>query len=161
MEKQSNQCDRMYFIVRVTSSQERISADILQNKVEKSNLPVYSIVVAEGLRGYLIIEAEDANTVRELIQDEPHMKGVLPQQLSESELDKLFATKSTIQEIGNGDIVEFLTGPFKGYKAKVIKAEKGKDEITVELMDVAVPIPVTTKASAAKILEKAAKPESE
>ncbi|MGC8629303.1 MAG: transcription elongation factor Spt5 [Candidatus Micrarchaeia archaeon] len=145
----------MYFVVRVTSSQERISADILQNKVEKTGLPVYAIVTAEGMRGYLIVEAEDMSTIKDLIQDEPHMKGVLPAPLSEEELDKMISIKKAVQEIGDGDIVEFTSGPFKGYKAKVIKAEKGKEEITVELMDVAVPIPVTTKASLAKIVEKA------
>jgi len=144
----------VYYIIRVTSSQERISADILQNKIEKLGLPVNAIVVSEGMRGYLIIEADSFNTIKELIQDEPHMKGALPTPLSEEELDKMLAVKSAVQEIGSGDIVEFVSGPFKGYKAKVIKAEKGKDEITVELMDVAVPIPVTTKASAAKIIQK-------
>ncbi|MEM0146830.1 MAG: transcription elongation factor Spt5 [Candidatus Micrarchaeaceae archaeon] len=147
----------MYFVVRVTSSQERISADILQNKVEKTNLPVYAIVVSEGMRGYLIVEAQDLNTIKDLVQDEPHMKGVLSTPLSKEELDKMIAIKNVIQEIASGDIVEFVSGPFKGYKAKVIKSEKGKEEITVELMDVAVPIPVTTKAGAAKIIEKAEK----
>jgi len=146
--------------VRVTSSQERISADILQNKVDKTGLPVYAIVVSEGMRGYLIVEAQDLTTIKDLIQDEPHMKGVLTNPLSEEELEKMISIKTAVQEIGEGDIVEFVTGPFKGYKAKVTKAEKGKDDITVELMDVAVPIPVTTKASMAKIVEKA-KSESE
>lgn len=147
----------MYFVVRVTSSQERISADILQNKVEKTGLQVYSIVVSEGMRGYLIVEAEDMNTIRELVQDEPHMKGVLPKPLSDEELEKMLQVKATMQEIENGDIIEFISGPFKGYKAKVIKAEKGKSDITVELIDVAVPIPVTTKAGSAKIIQKAEK----
>ncbi|MEM3781361.1 MAG: transcription elongation factor Spt5 [Candidatus Micrarchaeaceae archaeon] len=147
----------MYFVVRVTSSQERISADILQNKVEKTSLPVYAIVLSEGMRGYLIVEAQDLNAIRDLIQDEPHMKGALSSPLSEQELNRIITTKSVMQEIASGDIVEFVSGPFKGYKAKVIKSEKGKEEITVELMDVAVPIPVTTKAGAAKIIEKANK----
>ena len=50
-----------------------------------------------------------------------------------------------------------MSGPFKGYKAKVIKVEQTKEEITVELMDVAVPIPVTTKSSIARIVQKAEK----
>ena len=53
-----------------------------------------------------------------------------------------------------GDIVEFFVGPFKGYKARVIKVDQSKEEITVELMDVAVPIPVTTKSDMAKIIQK-------
>ncbi len=147
----------MYFIVRVTSSQERITTDILQNKVEKSNLPVYSIIIAEGMRGYLIIEAENENVARELILDEPHVKGILSRPLGEADLNRMLETKKVVQDIGVNDIVEFMSGPFKGYKAKVKKVDETKEEITVELMDVAVPIPVTTKAGIAKIVQKAEK----
>lgn len=147
----------MYFIVRVTSSQERITADILQNKIEKSSIPVYSIILAEGMRGYLILEVQDENAARELILDEPHVKGILSKPLSEEDLNRMLEVKKVVQEIGVNDTIEFMSGPFKGYKARVIKVEPTKEEITVELMDVAVPIPVTTKASIARIVQKAEK----
>ncbi len=147
----------MYFIVRVTSSQERITADILQNKIEKSTIPVYSIILSEGMRGYLILEAQDENAARELILDEPHVKGILSKPLGEEDLSKMLEVKKVAQEISANDIIEFVSGPFKGYKAKVMKVEPTKEEITVELMDVAVPIPVTTKASIARIVQKAEK----
>lgn len=149
--------DFVYFIVRVTSSQERITTDILQNKVEKTGLQVYSIIIAEGMRGYLIIEAENENVARELILDEPHVKGILSRPLGEEDLNHMLETKKVVQDIGVNDIVEFMSGPFKGYKAKVKKFDETKEEITVELMDVAVPIPVTTKASIARIVQKAEK----
>ena len=143
--------------MRVTSSQERITVDILQNKIEKSNLPISAIIMPEGMRGYLIIEAESENAARELILDEPHVKGMLPKPLGEVDLNKMLDTKKVVQEIGINDIVEFVSGPFKGYKAKVIKVDTAKEEITVELMDVAVPIPVTTKANIARIVQRAEK----
>ncbi|MGA3020388.1 MAG: transcription elongation factor Spt5 [Candidatus Micrarchaeales archaeon] len=147
----------MYFIVRVTSSQERITADILQNKIEKTTIPVYSIILSEGMRGYLILEAQDENAARELILDEPHVKGILSKPLNETDLNKMLEVKKVAQEIGVNDTIEFMSGPFKGYKAKVIKVEPTKEEITVELMDVAVPIPVTTKAGIARVIQKAEK----
>ncbi|MDE1850385.1 MAG: transcription elongation factor Spt5 [Candidatus Micrarchaeota archaeon] len=147
----------MYFVVRVTSSQEKITADILEYKVSKSSLNIDSIVLVEGMRGYLIIEAENEVACRELIMNEPHVKGMLPKPLSQEELDKMLDVKRTVQEIAISDIVEFLSGPFKGYKAKVIKVDSTKDEITVELMDVAVPIPVTTKSNIARVIQKAEK----
>ncbi len=145
----------MYFIVRVTASQEKITADILQNKVSKGNTDIYSIVMPFGMRGYLIVEAASEIACRDLILNEPHVKGMLAKSLEEAELDKMLTTKQTAQEIHMGDIIEFFAGPFKGYKAKVIKMDSNKDEITVELMDVAVPIPVTTKANMARIIQKA------
>lgn len=148
---------KVYFIVRVTASQEKITADVLQNKISKTNSDIYSLVMPYGMRGYLIIEAANEIACRDLILNEPHVKGMLSKSLDEAELDKMLASKQAIQEIGVGDIIEFFAGPFKGYKAKVIKMDSGKDEITVELMDVAVPIPVTTKANMARILERANK----
>ncbi|MEM3201790.1 MAG: transcription elongation factor Spt5 [Candidatus Micrarchaeaceae archaeon] len=147
--------DFAFFVVRVTSSQEKITADILQNKILKANIPVYAIIVTEGMRGYLIVEAENDSAVRELIIDEPHVKGMLPSPLSSEELDKLIETRKHVQEIAVNDIVEFSSGPFKGYKAKVMRVDSAKDEITVELMDVVVPIPVTTKSSLARVVQKA------
>ncbi len=145
----------MYFVIRVTSSQEKITADILENKVEKEQLPIYSIVLVEGMRGYLIIESQDEVGCRNLIMNEPHVKGMLPKPLAEEDLSKMLEVKKAVQDIAVNDKVEFLSGPFKGYKAKVIKVDSAKDEITVELMDVAVPIPVTTKSNTARIIEKA------
>jgi transcriptional antiterminator NusG len=147
----------LYFVIRVTSSQEKITSDILENKIEKSNIEVYSILVLEGMRGYLVLEAENELACRELISNEPHVKGMLGNPLSETELYRMLETKQTAQNIEINDIVEFTSGPFKGYKAKVVKSDTVKDEITVELMDVAVPIPVTTKAATARIITKAEK----
>ena len=91
---------------------------------------------------------------REMVMNEPHVKGILPTPLTEEELDKMLVSKKHVQEIAVSDVVEFLAGPFKGYKAKVIKVDSAKEEITVELMDVAVPIPVTTKSNMARVIEK-------
>ncbi len=145
----------MYLIVRVTSSQEKITADILENKVIKSDMPIYSIVLPAGMRGYLVVEAESENACRDLIANEPHVKGMLTSPLGDDEIEKMLSVKHLVQEIDINDTVEFLSGPFKGYKARVKKVDKQKDEITVELMDVAVPIPVTTKSNIAKIISKA------
>ena len=40
-------------------------------------------------------------------------------------------------------------------KAKIIKIDESKDEVTVELLEVAVPIPVTIKINIVKIYKKA------
>jgi len=145
----------MYFIIKVTSGQERIAANILQNKASKSDLPIYSIIVVEGMRGYIIVEAEDDASIRSFISRERNIKGVLSKPLSDDEVDKLIKISTITQEIEANDIVEFTTGPFKGYKAKVLKVDNIKSEITVELMDVVVPIPITTKMETAKVVQRA------
>lgn len=147
----------MYFVVKVTSGQERIAANIMQNKVSKSDLPVYSVMVVEGVRGYVILEAEDEVSARQFITKGRSIRGVLPQSLSEDEVKKLIESRSHVVGIEKSDIVEFTTGPFKGYKARVLKVDELKDDITVELMDVVVPIPITTKMNTAKVIQKSNK----
>ncbi len=144
----------MFFVVKVTSGQEKIAANMLQNKSSKEPLPIYSILVVEGMRGYIIVEAEDELAVRSFITKERNIRGVLPKPLSDAEVEKLLATKTYAQEIANGDIVEFTGGPFKGYKAKVLRVDEAKSDITVELMDVVVPIPITTKMATARVIQK-------
>ena len=147
----------MYFVVKVTSGQERIAANILQNKISKTDLPIYSIIVVEGVRGYIILEAEDEVSARQFVTKGRSIRGVLPKELSEAEVNKLIEVRSHAVGIEKGDTVEFTTGPFKGYKAKVLKVDDLKDDITVELMDVVVPIPITTKMNTAKVIQKANK----
>ncbi|MCL4404590.1 MAG: transcription elongation factor Spt5 [Candidatus Marsarchaeota archaeon] len=145
----------MYFVVKVTSGQERIVANMLQNKASKDSPNVYSIMVVEGMRGYIIIEAADELACREFVSKEHNVRGVLSKPLSQEEIDKLVSMPSKAQDIQRDDIVEFNAGPFKGYKAKVLKIDESKNDMTVELMDVVVPIPITTKINTAKVIQKA------
>lgn len=149
----------MYFVVKVTSGQERIAANMLQNKAGKVDLPIYSIIVIEGMRGYIILEAEDELSCRQFITKEHNVKGMLGKALADEEINKLIQVKTFAQDIEKGDTVEFTSGPFKGYKAKVLKVDELKSDITVELMDVVVPIPITTKMNTAKVIQKAEKAE--
>ena len=146
----------MYFAVKVTSGQERIAANMLQNKLSKGEgSNIYAILVIGGMRGYIILEAEDEMAVKSFITKEHNIHGVLPRPLSKDDIDKLLANKTQEQEAAKGDIVEFSTGPFKGYKARVLKVDPIKAEMTVELMDVVVPIPITTKLNTAKVIQRA------
>ena len=148
---------QVYFVVKVTSGQERIAANMLQNKITGTDTPIYSIMVVEGVRGYIIVEAESEIAIRQFITKGRNVRGVLPKPLSEAEVSKLIEVRAKAVGIEKGDGVEFTSGPFKGYKAKVLKVDELKDEITVELMDVVVPIPITTKMNTAKVIQKASK----
>jgi transcriptional antiterminator NusG len=147
----------LYFVVKVTSGQEKIAANMLQNKITTQDSPIYSIIVVEGVRGYIIVEAEGELAIRQFITKGRNIRGVLPKSLSEDEISKLIEVRSKAVGIEKGDSVEFTSGPFKGYKAKVLKVDDIKDEVTVELMDVVVPIPITTKMNTARVIQKANK----
>ncbi|MEW6329413.1 MAG: transcription elongation factor Spt5 [Candidatus Micrarchaeota archaeon] len=148
----------MIFVYRVTAGQEKIVADVLRTKVKKESLPIYALAMIDELRGYLMVEAGDEVAVRHAAMRIPHIKGVLGKAMNPAEIDQLIEAKAVGLTFSKGDIVELISGPFKGEKARIIKVEdSNRDEITVELTEVAVPIPVTVKINTLRIYQKAEK----
>ncbi len=146
----------MIHTIRVTSGQEKIIAEILIKKARAEKLDVYSIIHAENVKGYLFVEAVDENTIVKLIQKVKHIKGFLKKSIGVEEIANLVkADQQPSMIIEPGDTIEMSSGPFKGERAKVIKIDEAKDEITVELIEVAVPIPVTVKTKMVKLFQKA------
>jgi transcriptional antiterminator NusG len=146
----------MIYTIRVTSGQEKIVAEILLKKAKSEKLSIYSIANIESIKGYLFLEAPEENSVVKLIQKVKHVKGFLKKAITVSEIENLLkAVKQPALTIENGDIIEMSSGPFKGEKAKVTKIDEAKDEITVELIEVAVPIPVTVKSKMVRLFQKA------
>jgi len=146
----------MIYTIRVTSGQEKILAEILMKKSRAEKLEVYSIIHVENVKGYLFVEAADENILVKLIQKVKHVKGFLKSAITTAEIEKLILTPHPIAlTMEQGDTVEMVSGPFKGERAKVIKIDEAKDEVTVELVEVAVPIPVTVKTKMLRLFQKA------
>ena len=59
------------------------------------------------------------------------------------------------------DIVELISGPFKGEKARVVRVDLKKEELTIELFEATVPIPVTIRGDSIKVIRKEEKDEGE
>jgi transcriptional antiterminator NusG len=146
----------MIYVYRITVGQEKVVLDMLQKKISKDKLNVYAIAHFEDLKGYLVVEGEDEVSVRQAGLKIPHIKGVLAKSMELKDIEGLIeAAKPAVLSINKGDVVELISGPFKGEKARVIKINTNKDEVTVELTEVAVPIPVTIKANTLKVFQKA------
>ncbi|MFH0922771.1 MAG: transcription elongation factor Spt5 [Candidatus Micrarchaeota archaeon] len=142
----------MLLAYRVTSGQESIVADLLYEKIKKTKVPINAIIVSPRLKGYLMVESPDETEAKRLIVNVPHVKGVLSRAIDISEIREMLESKPAEITLVKGDLVEITSGPFKGEKAKVVRIDKEKEDVTVELVEVAVPIPVTIKLATIKIL---------
>ncbi len=150
----------MIYTIRVTSGQEKIVAQMLAKKARTEKLDVYSVTYIENIKGYVFVEVPDKNVLAKLVQKLKHVKGFLKTPVKIEEIQKLIAqTKQPTAAIEVGDMVEMTSGPFKGERAKVIKVDEPHDEITVELVEVAVPIPITVKSKIVRIFQKASERE--
>jgi len=145
----------MLYAYRVTSGQEHIVLDMLSNKIQKTPEGVYAVYIFPDVKGYIFIEVSDVVVARKLAQGIPHIKGVLSKAVSLEEITSLAEAKAQVIPVSRGDIIEFTAGPFKGERAKVIRVDETKDTITVELTDVAIPVPVTAKSGTVKLIKKA------
>ena len=146
----------MLFALRVTSGQEKVVSEMVYTKVRKQSAQIYSVSTFDGLKGYIIIEAVDENSIRTVIKGLSHIRGVVGKETVDiKEIENLIqAAKSPITKIAKGDIIEIVGGPFKGERAIVKRTDESKDEITVELIEAAVPIPVTIKVDMVKMFKK-------
>ncbi|MCK4567736.1 MAG: transcription elongation factor Spt5, partial [Candidatus Thorarchaeota archaeon] len=75
--------------------------------------------------------------------------------VSLDEIDRFLAPPPAAEGISEGDVVEIISGPFKGERAKVVRVDTGKEELILELLDSPYTIPVRVHADFAKIVERA------
>jgi len=143
-----------FFAVKTTANQERIVANLLAAGLKKRNAKVYSILAPKELKGYVIVEAESNEDIVKAIRGVPHVKGFVRGELNFSEIEHFLKPKKAAEQIKEGYKVEIVSGPFKGEMAIVKRVDESKNEITVELIEAVVPIPITVKADHVRVLEK-------
>ena len=56
--------------------------------------------------------------------------------------------------IKESDIVEIIGSTLKGEKAKVLRIDKQKEEVTVSLLGAVIPLPVTIKLDNVKVIRR-------
>lgn len=143
-----------YFAVKTTANQERVVANLMEMAVKKHNLGVYSILAPKELKGYIIVEAETSDDLLKAIRGIPHVRGVVKGEIKFSEIKHFLTPKKAAEQIREGDTIEIVSGPFKGEMAIVKRVDEAKNEITVELLEAVVPIPVTVKADHVRVIDK-------
>jgi transcription antitermination factor NusG len=67
----------MIFIIKVTTNKEERALDLISEKSNKKNLNIYSVLRPHGLRGYILLEAEDRESAEEAVFNLPYVKGII------------------------------------------------------------------------------------
>ncbi len=142
------------FAVRSTIGQEKNTVDIIVTRTRNFNLPIKTVFAPPGVRGYVFVEAIGKTTVEKARVGIKHAKGVLSGEVPMSEVEHFFEPKPVVVGMGAGDIVELISGPFRGERARIIRIDESKEEVTVELFEATVPIPVTVRGDFVKVIQK-------
>ena len=142
------------FALRTTANREDQVMDFIYSNVKKKNLEVYSIVRPHGMRGYIFIEAESREDAEQAYHGIPYARGILPNTIAYKEIEHMIEQVKVQVNIQKNDIIEIISGPFKREKAKVTRVDKTKGEVVVELLEAAVPIPITVKLDSIKVIRR-------
>ncbi|RLI01615.1 transcription elongation factor Spt5 [Candidatus Bathyarchaeota archaeon] len=143
-----------FFAIKTTANQEKLVASLVEMSVRKNNFKVYSILAPRELRGYVILEGDSIEEITKAVKGIPHVRGIVKGDVSFTEIEHFLIPKKAAEQIKEGYTVEIMSGPFKGEVAIVKRVDEAKNEITVELLEAVVPIPITVKADRVRVVEK-------
>lgn len=146
----------MIYIVRTTAGRENAVMSTLATKLKGTPMSIKSLLHPDELKGYFFIEG-DINDVEELIRNIPHVRGMIKKELPMSEITRFLEAKKIDIKVNRGDIVEVIGGPFKNEKGKVTRVDESREEITIELLEAAIPIPITVGMEFIKVVESSEK----
>ena len=144
----------MIFIIKVITNKEERATEMIAERAEKKNINVFSVTRPHGLRGYILLEAEDRESAEEAVFNLPYIKGIIGKTISYEEIKNMVEPSVKAVSIKEGDIVEMIGATFKGEKAKVLRVDKKKEEVVVSLLGAAVAFPVTVKLDNVKVIRR-------
>ncbi len=143
------------FGVRTAANREDQVVDFLMSKLQKKpDCGIYAVIRPHGMRGYIFIESPSMEEAEAALQGVSYARGLLGKEIPYTEIEHMLEQVKVEMNIRKGDIVEIISGPFKRENAKVMRINKPKEEIVVELLEAAVPIPITVKMDAVKVVRR-------
>ncbi len=145
------------YAVKTSIGHERIVADAIENKATRKGAELFAILSPQPMRGYIFIEATNPDALQELLKGVKKVRGIVRGEagtISLEEIEHFLAPKPLVSGIVEGNIVELIAGPFKGEKARVQQIDEAREEITVELFEAMISIPITVRGDHVRVIEK-------
>ncbi|MCK4634382.1 MAG: transcription elongation factor Spt5 [Candidatus Aenigmarchaeota archaeon] len=141
----------MIYTIRTTIGRENMVMAEIENMVKMRGFEIKALIHPEKLKGYVMVEGKESD-IREVIHDMRHVKGIIGKPVEIDKIKQFLETKDKELEVHKGDLIEIIGGPFKRERGKITRV--GKGEVTVELLEAAVSIPITVTIDSIRIVEK-------
>ena len=132
----------MILTARTTRGREKNAVNQMRTKIKNNNYDIKAIFSPDDIEGYIFIEG-DKDDVKELTNEIRNVRGLIEEKVEIDEIEKYLDEEQEDIKIEEGDEVEVVGGPFKGEDAKIKRVDDTNREVTIELLDAAVPIPTT------------------
>lgn len=132
---------------------QKDKADRLERDPNATN-EVLSITSPYEVKGYVFVEAMHPDRVNVIAKGIKGFKGSVTGDIKVEEIEHYLTPKPAVTGLELGALVELIDGPFKGEHAKIMQIDTSKEEVTVQLVESMVPIPVTVRAEALRMLDE-------
>ena len=142
------------FTIKTQVGKEQGTADLINSRAAKSKIKIPSILATPELRGYIFLEAYDKERIKDMIKTVSYARNMLEGDTPIEQIEHFLVPASAVAKIAEGDIVEMVAGPFRGETAKVTHIDDTKEEITVELFESVVPIPITVRGEQVRVVKR-------
>jgi len=142
------------YALRTTANREDQVMDFVSSNARKKKVEVYAVIRPHGMRGYIFVEAASRVDAEQAAFGVPYARGILPKEIDYKEIEHMLEQVKKEINIKKNDICEIISGPFKHEQAKIIRIDKQKEEVVVELLEAAVPIPITVRLDAVKVVRR-------
>jgi transcription termination/antitermination protein NusG len=149
------------FTIKTQVGKEQNTADLLNSRAEKSKFEYPAILATPELRGYIFVEGYDRERLKDVIKTISYARTVLEGEIPLNQIEHFLVPTSAVAKIAEGDVVEMIAGPFRGETAKVTHIDDTKEEITVELFESVVPIPITVRGEQVRVVKRKDEDEKE
>ena len=150
--------DKCVFIgVRVIAGQEYNVAAIIRTRLElmekdkRKYYNVPSIVVPPNVQGQVYLETPHSYVAIDLSTGIKQYRGLMMGKVPLTELMKMIKREIKVQI---NDVVEIITEPFRGFKAKVVDVDERNNTVKLLLFDTATNIPVTLPIKSVRVIEE-------
>lgn len=141
------------YTIRTTSGREDVVIDMLESNIKAGKTDVKSIFHPAEIKGYIFVEGS-LGAIQKSMHGLMHAKGLIEKPVRLDEIQHFLEQKKAIIRVSEGDTVEIIGGPFRGERGEIKRIDKVKDEVTIELLEASIPIPVTIATEFIKIIKK-------
>ncbi|MEM0445709.1 MAG: transcription elongation factor Spt5 [Nitrososphaerota archaeon] len=134
------------FAIRTTVGQEKNVARLLMNRIDESSDEISSIFILPMIKGYVFVEGVDKDKVALVTQGVMHVKSKPVTAVTIDELKDHIVERPVIETINEGALVEVIAGPLRGVTGKVLRVDRQKNLVTIELIESTYPLPISVPA---------------
>jgi transcription elongation factor Spt5 len=135
--------DMKIFTVRTRIRSERNVGEAIEKRAANKGVNIGTIQYPTALNGYIFVECDNRDKLNRLIKNIKNAQGLLSGETTSDEISKYIKTrKSSRKNVFEGSHVEITEGQFKGEEAVIQHINERTRELTVELVDEVLKIPI-------------------